>query len=116
MSSSSDKACNFNLDHLSKVLEVFCTGPWLIHCHNELHVEQGMSMVIEVGDPDSWPQDPNPSYKCGQYKAPKLQTASDLSAEDKEPDFRAQNGLTKAEPHISIFIAVLFYVLCHGNP
>jgi len=42
-------------------------GPWLLHCHNELHVEQGMSMVIEVGDPDTWPQDPDPKYKCGAY-------------------------------------------------
>ena len=75
-----------------------------------------MSMVIEVGDPDSWPQDPNPSYKCGQYKSPEQQTASGSSAEEKEPDVRAPNGLTKAEPHISMIIAVLFYVLCHGYP
>lgn len=45
-------------------------GPWLLHCHNELHVEQGMIMVIEVGEPKSWPQNPEPSYKCGAYELP----------------------------------------------
>ncbi|XP_067949475.1 uncharacterized protein [Watersipora subatra] len=33
-------------------------GPWLFHCHNDLHVEQGMFMVIEVGDPHEWQQNP----------------------------------------------------------
>lgn len=44
-------------------------GPWFFHCHNELHVEQGMSMVIEVGKPDEWPQDDKNFYQCGHYKA-----------------------------------------------
>jgi len=42
------------------------SGPWFLHCHNELHVEQGMAIVLEVGDSESWPQQET-GYMCGTW-------------------------------------------------
>jgi len=50
------------------------SGVWFLHCHNEVHVEQGMSMVIEVGDSKQWPQTPSPAYKCGSVVKPATQS------------------------------------------
>jgi multicopper oxidase len=30
-------------------------GPWMMHCHLELHLLVGMSLVFMVGTPDDWP-------------------------------------------------------------
>ncbi|XP_067950161.1 uncharacterized protein [Watersipora subatra] len=47
-------------------------GPWLFHCHNELHVEQGMFLVIDVKSrgPERYPTDPRDQISFNQPGVP----------------------------------------------
>merc|ERR1712146_122733 len=42
-------------------------GPWVAHCHIDLHLVAGMMLVFNVGEPNEWPA-PNaefPPTLCG---------------------------------------------------
>merc|ERR1712146_449744 len=42
-------------------------GPWVAHCHIDLHLVAGMMLVFNVGEPNEWPA-PNsefPPALCG---------------------------------------------------
>jgi len=40
-------------------------GPWIFHCHIDLHLVAGMAMVLVVGDTSEWPVPPLPPLLCG---------------------------------------------------
>lgn len=45
-------------------------GMWLLHCHVEFHIDTGMLLVLQVGDPDQFPKAPVNFPKCGNWKMP----------------------------------------------
>lgn len=42
-------------------------GFWAFHCHVELHLETGMMLVFQVGDPSDVPPVPDNFPKCGNF-------------------------------------------------
>lgn len=45
-----------------------------------MHLKLGMSIVVEVGDPEEWTQDPtNQLYKCGEPQKHESSTQGDKS-------------------------------------
>ncbi|KAK3597474.1 hypothetical protein CHS0354_041893 [Potamilus streckersoni] len=42
-------------------------GFWLFHCHIEFHVEIGMGLIIQVGEPGQMPKPPRNFPKCGHW-------------------------------------------------
>ena len=45
-------------------------GQWIVHCHINWHIEHGMAMVFQIGEPDGpfrWAMGPDPST-AGQNK------------------------------------------------
>lgn len=42
-------------------------GFWLIHCHYEWHMNIGMAMVIQVGEPDEMVPPPEGFPQCGNF-------------------------------------------------
>jgi len=36
-------------------------GAWIVHCHINWHVEHGMAMVFQIGNPDNWAMGPDES-------------------------------------------------------
>ena len=81
---------------------IILVGPWLFHCHNELHVEQGMLLVIEVGEPKSWPQNPTPYY-CGS-KIP----AAGANPEDTSIACLSKPSTNILMLHVAIFLYLQF--------
>ncbi|XP_022095251.1 laccase-like [Acanthaster planci] len=50
-------------------------GWWLFHCHTEVHLSAGMSMVIRVGSEDNLPRLPSNLPRCGgDWYPPDLRT------------------------------------------
>ncbi|KAL8596342.1 hypothetical protein ACOMHN_067033 [Nucella lapillus] len=43
-------------------------GFWLMHCHIEFHNNIGMSLVIQVGEPNQFPPRPKNFPTCGSWK------------------------------------------------
>ncbi|XP_013420403.1 laccase-2 [Lingula anatina] len=43
-------------------------GIWFMHCHIEYHVEIGMGLVFQVGEPEQFPPKPKNFPKCGDQK------------------------------------------------
>ena len=91
---------------------IILVGPWLFHCHNELHVEQGMLLVIEVGEPKTWPQNPTPYY-CGA-KMPAVR-ANPTAADPKAADPKDTSAACFNNPSTNILIwtttmAAFFYL------
>ena len=50
--------------HLCILLVV--TDVWYFHCHNDLHVLEGMGVMVQIGEPDEWKAPDNLS-RCGPY-------------------------------------------------
>jgi len=36
-------------------------GAWIVHCHINWHIEHGMAMVFQIGNPDNWSMGPDKS-------------------------------------------------------
>ncbi|XP_065224738.1 uncharacterized protein LOC135848700 [Planococcus citri] len=45
-------------------------GFWLLHCHFAAHNDNGMQIVLQVGEPEQFPQVPGDWPKCGNYLPP----------------------------------------------
>ncbi|KAK9511421.1 hypothetical protein O3M35_000082 [Rhynocoris fuscipes] len=45
-------------------------GFWIFHCHFTLHLDLGMSAVLQVGEVDQMPQPPTGFPKCGNFLPP----------------------------------------------
>ncbi|XP_061163506.1 uncharacterized protein LOC133172595 isoform X2 [Saccostrea echinata] len=60
------------------IIRFHATNPgfWLFHCHIAFHMEMGMSMVIQVGEPEQMPRPPPNFPRCGDW-TPKEQAESD---------------------------------------
>lgn len=43
-------------------------GFWLMHCHYEWHVNIGMGVVVQVGEPSEMVKPPTGFPRCGNYK------------------------------------------------
>nr|XP_012135224.1 PREDICTED: laccase-5-like [Megachile rotundata] len=42
-------------------------GFWMFHCHQMFHILVGMELVIQVGEPQDFPETPRDFPKCGNY-------------------------------------------------
>mmetsp|Transcript_34687 Transcript_34687/g.98288 ORF Transcript_34687/g.98288 Transcript_34687/m.98288 type:complete len:603 (-) Transcript_34687:219-2027(-) len=40
-------------------------GPWIFHCHIDLHLVSGMAVVLQVGELSDWPAPPSGLAVCG---------------------------------------------------
>lgn len=90
------------------LIDIDITGPWMLHCHNELHVEQGMSMVIAVGEPDTWPQNPNPSYKCGKYTPPRSEESEEEGNDMGQQISKGSNSEAPVVLLLSALVCIIF--------
>lgn len=43
-------------------------GYWLMHCHYEWHVNIGMGLILQVGEPYQMVPPPKGFPQCGNYK------------------------------------------------
>ncbi|XP_048752208.2 uncharacterized protein LOC125663848 isoform X2 [Ostrea edulis] len=63
------------------IIRFHATNPgfWLFHCHIAFHMEMGMSMVLQVGEPEQMPKPPPNFPRCGDW-TPKeqAQTPEDI--------------------------------------
>ena len=60
--------------------DVFCiSGYWLFHCHFLYHHATGMSMVMQVGDPEDIPPVPRNFPRCGDYLPSEPASIADVS-------------------------------------
>jgi hypothetical protein len=46
----------------------FILGFWFFHCHIEFHMNIGMGLLIQVGNPNDMPKVPKNFPKCGNWK------------------------------------------------
>ncbi|XP_059169959.1 uncharacterized protein LOC131951634 [Physella acuta] len=42
-------------------------GVWMLHCHFEFHVVEGMALLLKVGQPEEWARAPEGFPKCGHW-------------------------------------------------
>ncbi|XP_056008379.1 uncharacterized protein LOC125665694 [Ostrea edulis] len=64
-------------------------GFWIMHCHLETHMNMGMAVVLQVGEPDEMPNYPQNFPKCSNFlvKSDKNPASeSDDSGSSKEND------------------------------
>lgn len=76
---------------ISKVCYTQCSilGFWIMHCHLETHMNMGMAVVLQVGEPDEMPNYPQNFPKCSNFlvKSDKNPASeSDDSGSSKEND------------------------------
>uniref|UniRef100_A0A182QTI3 Uncharacterized protein n=1 Tax=Anopheles farauti TaxID=69004 RepID=A0A182QTI3_9DIPT len=45
-------------------------GFWLVHCHLEWHLANGMGLVLQIGEPDEMRKPPANFPRCGSYEPP----------------------------------------------
>ena len=45
-------------------------GFWLLHCHVEYHISDGMGLIMQVGEPEDMPDHPEGMDRCGDFHTP----------------------------------------------
>ncbi|XP_053672224.1 uncharacterized protein LOC128722576 [Anopheles nili] len=45
-------------------------GFWLVHCHFEWHLANGMGLVVQIGEPEQMLKPPADFPRCGSYQPP----------------------------------------------
>ena len=49
-------------------------GHWLVHCHIDVHVKQGMSLVVKIGETGDWNTGPESlDVECSEQKPRSLE-------------------------------------------
>ncbi|XP_059153746.1 uncharacterized protein LOC131939461 [Physella acuta] len=75
-------------------------GMWFLHCHIEYHVEIGMGVLIQVGEPSEFPPVPKGFPTCGSW-------------EPEEPEEPGPKSSSPAVTHLT-FACLLLLLCCIG--
>ena len=63
---------------------IIATGFWLFHCHLSFHIEVGMGLIFQIGEPEDLPPVPKNFPTCGNW----------FGDEDNDDDNELQHSVT----------------------
>ncbi|XP_041354904.1 laccase-1-like [Gigantopelta aegis] len=90
-------------------------GFWLLHCHIESHLSQGMGSIIQVGQPREMPKPPKGWPRCGDWKYTGEGTGTEIEDTDKTgntcPPTNKGHGVTIPKMFILIVFLAMFMIV-----
>ncbi len=75
------------------IVRIHATNPgfWLLHCHIDWHMEIGMSLIVQVGEPSEMQKVPRDFPKCGHWSMQGYEDGNGQTDGDKCPSSTACN-------------------------
>ena len=77
-------------------------GHWLVHCHIEVHVKQGMSLVVKIGETGDWNTGPESlDVECSEQKPRSLEGSVTILTNSSNILLSHRRGQNQPESSVS---------------